>query len=429
MATETHGNSLSSIQPEPFRVCKIFPYVELEELSSDPDVEIKLNSLLLMARYQAANRITALDACHAHKYLPGEVELEISCLQETQYSTPCHQLELAQKILSLLSLKPFELLEGYESILGLYKGDVDDLYEEKNQVIDLLPTRDCYLLPHASQDIWIGTLCQGKAITDIDGMCIIQGDTLFEKVSSHLKRYLKHILQGAFEDAILDSPLWQYLKARVPAINGLSESSLQKSSAFLKLCNMILVSNSYFDKSRRDTTWNTNLHKAIKVLRLFHSISVSSYSPICENYMSYMDAIRGDAWRYFQMEIKRLIESNIRKEGTNLDFLEVWELSSVAKVTSTSREILESEAITPQNNIVLDWFFVSEKVIDYPVKSCEMFVDKCLTNMLHEGSNLHSVVNAVTVYGTITLALLSASSRETEFSPIIPYAHHRALLV
>lgn len=425
----------------PKKLCKIFPSVELQELSSDSNVEIKLNSLLLMARYSATNRAAAVDACNFCKYLPGEVELKITTLQQDQQDQSsfriCDELDLTKKIICLLSLKPFELLEMYRSILGLYRGSVDDMYEKQyqgtdsNQDFSDLSDGDYYLLPHVSQDIWIGTLCQGKAITDIDGMHIIQKDALHEKISVHLKENLRPLIQRAFEHVVSESPLWSCIKSDVPVINNMSKNSYQITRTFLELCKALLVSTSFVPtKSPRDKSWKRTVSNAIQVLQQFNSINVSLYFPICENYTACMDTIRGDAWHYFQMRVKRSIESVICSKSS-FDFLKVWELSSIAKITADSRKNLHSLPDSPQKKIALDWFCVSENVIDFPADSCTEFVHglhRYCTAILDQDSNLTSVVNAVSVYGTIILALLS-SSNEVLFSPVIPFAYYRALLV
>ena len=418
----------------PKKFCEIFPYVELQELSSDSNVEIKLNSLLLMARYSATNRAKAVDACISYEYLPGEVELKISMLQEDQQDqssfSVCDEPDLTKKIISLLSLKPFELLETYKSILGLYRGSADDMYQNQYQVTDSnqdLSDSDCYLLPHVSQDIWIGTICQGKAITDIDGMHIIKKDTLYDKVSDHLKEHLRPVIQRAFKHVISNSCLWHCINSGVPVINNMSKNSYLNTRTFLELCKVLLDSNSFVHKSQRDKCWKRIVSKAIKVLQQFHSISISPYFPICENFMSYMDTIGGGAWHYFQVQVKRSIEKVICS-GASFDFLKVWEQSSVAKIKVTSRETFHTLSDTRQKKITLGWFYVSENVIDHPVRSCNVFVRECFTAMLDQGSNPTSIVNAVSIYGTIILALLS-SSNEMSFSPIIPYAYYRALLV
>ena len=307
----------------------------------------------------------------------------------------------------------------------------DDLYRKQEHHMSSLKRKfipNCYLLPHRSQDIWLGTLIQGDGVTDIDGMHIIQPSALARNIIGHLKGCLYKILKRVFENSVLNSSLWYYLDTGIPNFtNFCSESELESVCDCLECCRIVLASDSHIFDKMKDSEWFITVFEACRVLQQYHSINVSHYFPICESYMTtHMGLIRNDAWRLFQSQTREWIEERLTQESFNI--LKLWEQSSVAKITQILREILSSHIEKSNlNRTTLDWLHVTDRVTDDPLVSCKVFFNKCFPAMLSQGSIL-CAVDSASLFGTILLALISC----TEISAhelIVPHMYHRALLV
>ena len=287
---------------------------------------------------------------------------------------------------------------------------------------------NCYLLPHRSQDIWLGTIVQGDGITDIDGMYIIQPGALARTIITHLKGHLYKILKEVFENTVINSSLSQFLDTGMPNHTSfISEDEIDDVCDCLECCRIVLASDSLIFDKMKDSEWFSMVSKASQVLLQYHSIHVSHYFPICESYMSaYIELIRNDAWRLLQSQTIQWIKERLTQESFNI--LKLWEQSSVAKMTQVLRELLSSHIEkSPISRTALDWLHVTDRVTDDPLVSCKVFFNRCLPAMLSQGSIL-CAVDSASLFGTILLALISCTDISA-YEFIIPHMYHRALII
>ena len=195
--------------------------VELNNLSQPNFVDIKtrLNALLLLAKHNDSRIQEAMRVCDLYSCLPFEVELGLLCMQLKDHSLS-YFIQLAYKILYLLSLSSRALITAFEDILGIHKSKMDQLYMKQECYTKDLGyefVSDCYLLPHESQDIWIQTLTKSENVTkDIDGMWVLPTKIIFTEVKSHLKKALERLLTHCFEsETLVESPLWKVVKGEI----------------------------------------------------------------------------------------------------------------------------------------------------------------------------------------------------------------------
>ena len=410
---------------------------ELEKLSqtNSAGVETQLNAHLLLARHDKSKIPEAMKVCDHYHCLPMEVELGLLWLSNEEQPTSFF-IHIAYKILFLLSLDPSTLHAAYEEMLGIHRGETDEVYLKQECYAEDLGKKfesDCYLLPHESQDIWIETLTIGKDVTrDTDGMYVILSEDLFKKVSKHLTKSLEKILIELFT-RISSSSLYKFIMSgeHLPLI-GFDPEAI---SSCLEYYQLILHSANY-------TEFHT--HEAIKILRQYHSIMISCNFPLCINYVSWMEHMRSSAWKLFQSKTREWIRTHV-SETTQNDFLKLWEQASIGKLKQSLKRDLESlvefemkrEKNQSDDSEVLScyrtaikWVDVCDKVIDDPLGSCHIFFNECSPKFITLGFNLRSVVDSISIYGTIVLALMSCVSGETHTPPIIiPHMYSRALSV
>lgn len=94
------------LHPEKFY--PIFLETELEKLTSDCDHVIRLNALLLLAKYAKRKLEKAVEACCQQDYIPGEIELAaivFSEMEDRSIYSRHYQIELIYKIHFLLALE------------------------------------------------------------------------------------------------------------------------------------------------------------------------------------------------------------------------------------------------------------------------------------------------------------------------------------
>ena len=410
----------------------VFSITQLEYLSVTPnkDANIQVNAHLLLAKYDQGRVADAIQVCRQHKCLPGEIELLVFVSDGKKlsscYSTTSYQLEIVHKICFLLSLDQKGLINAYKDILGLCEGKMDKLYNEQAEFTAHLQlssfVTDCYLLPHKSQDIWLKTIItqEKKYTRDIDGMYVIQQDTLFR----HIKSHLEQALNKALSKIIPQSPLYN-LHLELSCEYSCIKFDTKCISACLDYCELALLHSS---KSYE--------HKAVQILRQYHSIGNVHCLPLCENYMLFIDHIRRNrrVWKFFQSQTTQLITETLSKCDDHFDSLKLWEQSSVAMVTDVLRKNLENHGskadctnLFKSCRAVTMWLNISEGVLNDPMNSCHEFFNDCLPELLKIGRNLHSIVNSIIVYGTIALALVSC----TAYTPplVVPQLYFRALSV
>ena len=403
--------------------CCILKLTQLDDLSkAGNEINIRLNAILLLARFYSSRVEEAVEVCRQHQCLPGEVELLVHCFHELPtYCSFRDQLELVNKIQFLLSLEKDVLITQYKDILGLYEGNNDELYiRQKGYPADLKCTfePDSYLLPHESQDIWLQEpyrLSQGKKIQDIDGMYVISPDVLFHKIIGHLKGNLRRV-EESLAAFVSQSPLYKYHFSQHK--HHCAQFDTEAASSCLEFCMLVLSGKV------------TKFHKsvAVELLRCYHSIETSHYFPICENYTSHINIIRGDAWRIFKSQTITRMKESISGRDT-FDFLKLWEQSAITKNIPILKDSLERNEHTHTAELskaALSWLDICQHVISNPLESCQIFFYKCLPQLIKHKQNLNSIVDAISIYGTITLMLISQGSGS---SSIIPHMYTRSLLV
>ena len=422
------GRAYFSIQ-KPYIVLKV---TQLEKLSkTSKSVLFRINALLLLARFDGNRVDEAVQICHYHNYLPGEVEIITYYLHNKKLPINCSfrdQLEIISKIQHLLSLERDVLNSQFKDILGLHEGKDDELYvRQKDYPVELKCTfePDCYLLPHESQDIWLQEpyrLSQGKRIRDIDGMYILSPDILFHKITGHLKGRLK-LIEKSLAACIFQSPLYKYHFSQRKYYFRSAHFDTEAARSCLELCMFVLLNKVRFHRST-----------AMELLRCYHSIETSHYFPICENYASHIDIIRGDAWRTFQSLTRAWMKKCIRNRD-KFDFLKLWEQSAISKNIQTLKRNLEHNEgddvqMVALHNVALLWIDdICQVVVSNPLNSCHTFFFKCLPQLIKLEQNLNSIIDAMSICGTITLMLISQCSSSPSSFIIIPHMYARALSV
>ena len=407
----------------PYIVLKV---TQLENLSkTSRDVLVRINALLLLARFDASRINEAVEICHQQEYLPGEVELITYYLHIKKLPINCsfrNQLDIAKKIQYLLSLERDVLNAQYKGLLGLYEGKNDELYlKQKDYLAELKCTfePDCYLLPHESQDIWLQEphrLSQGKRIRDIDGMYILSPDILFRKITGHLKGRLR-LVEISLAACVSQSPLYKYYFSQRKYYFSSAQFDTEAAHLYLEFCMFVLLNKVQFHKST-----------AMELLRSYHSIETSHFFPICENYTSHIDIIRGDAWRTFQSLMRAWMNKCISNHE-KFDFLKLWEQSAIAKNIPILRKNLDhNKDDVALHKATLMWIDICQHVVSNPLDSCHTFFFKCVPQLIKLKQNLNSIIDAMSICGTITLILISQCSGSPS-SLIIPHMYARALSV
>ena len=425
------GRAYFSVQ-KPYIVLKL---TQLENLSRTcRDSLIQINAILLVARFDSSKINEAVEICRRYRYLPGEVELitYYLCNKSLPINFSFHdQLEIAHKIRHLLSLKRDVLLSQYKGVLGLHKGEDDKLHDNLKQ-------RDypkefkcsfepgCYLLSHESQDIWLQQphrLSQGKKILhDIDGMLMLSPDTVFYKITGHLKTRLR-LVEASLAACVSQSPLYKYhFSQRKYRFSG-AHFDTEVAHFHLEFCISVLLKKLKFNEDI-----------AMEMLRCYQSIETSHYFPVCENYFSNIGIIRGGAWRTFRSLTTVWMQKCISNRD-KFDFLKLWEQSAVTKLVPTLREILEcSEDESDVQKVALQkvtisWLDICQNVLSNPLSTCCSFFFECVPQLIKLKQNLSSIVDAMSIYGTITLMLISSLSSTSDSMIIIPHMYDRALSV
>ena len=409
----SYSNSNGSFNP------KIL--TELENLSrSSKNVGIKLNAHLLLAKHDKSKIPKAMEVCHNYHCLPMEIELSIMELQ----SDACRQnqsfIQLAQRVQYLHSIDETELLNRYEEMLGVHKGKTDEgYYLEQPYFCKYFEEKficDCYLIPHASQDIWIQMLSKNTH-TDPDGMHIVSSNQLFDKIKEYLKG---DVLKTMINFSSIES-LLQY------EFHSKNRFNPEEIGYSLQCCQLMLLE---YDSHNSHACY----YEAATLLRQYHSIEWSCYFPLCTNFVAWIDS-KNKGFLYFQSHIKMWIKNSIARQQ-HFDFLKFWEQASIAKLIQTLQELHVSSTSQPSDYVgalkcykmAMTWIDVCNQAINNPLKSCTMYFETCLPEFIQLDYNFRSIIDSINVYGTIVLALLSCVS-DLSAPIIIPHMYYRALQV
>ena len=417
------GRAYFSVQ-NPYIVLKL---TQLENLSrTRRNSLIQINAVLLVARFDSSKIKEAVETCRQYRCLPGEVELitYYLCNKSLPINFCLHdQLEIAQKIRHLLSLKRNVLLSQYKGILGLHKGKDDELYLKQQDHPEELKYSfepGCYLLSHESQDIWLQQpyrLSQGKGILhDIDGMLVLSPDIVFHKITGHLKSRLK-LVEASLAACVSQSPLYMYHFSQETNFSS-AEFDTEAAHFYLEFCISVLLKKLEYNEST-----------AMELLRCYHSIETSHYFPICENYFSTIGTIRADAWKRLQRSTQVWIEECI-SDLNKFDFLKLWEQSAVTELVPTLQKILKHDEDDDQKvalqKATISWLDICQNVLSNPLSTCHSFFFECVPQLIELKQNLSSIVDAMSIHGAITLMLISSTSDSVI---IIPHMYARALSV
>ena len=412
---------------------------ELENLSQPDFVDIKtrLNALLLLAKHNDSRIQEAIYVSDLYSCLPFDVELGLLRLKDKE-NPLSYFIQLAYKVLYLLSLSSDVLAAAYEDILGIHKSKTDQLYLKQERYAKDLGyefVSDCYLLSHDSQDIWIQTLTKSEDVTkDIDGMWIIPTKIIFTEVKTHLKKVLEKLLTHCFKcEMLLRSPLWKIVKGEIRVSGSTFYPNPVPIRYHLEMYCLVLHSIHLCDSKYRD--------ESIQMLRQYHSIRMSCYFPLCVNFISWKEHIIGKrAWSLLQSQTKKWIDSHV-VETARFNFLRLWEQASITDLTQTLKnnldrlvqtetkhEPLDTEALSCYKT-ALKWIQVCEEVIIDPLQNCHIFFRNILPQFIALKFDLRGVIDSISIYGTITLALISYVTPSLESSIIVPHMYARALSV
>ncbi len=383
---------------------------------SSSNVGIQLNAHLLLARHDESRIPQAVSVSHEYHCLPVEVELALTNFQQSKkQKMPSSHMQLAHKILFLLSLNKRKLISAYEEILGIHRGEADECYMEQwnnSEYLEGKLVADCYLLPHECQNIWVQILPQNRVDypihiifsshslslqnrnRDIDAMYIISSSHLLSSIKEHLKNGLRTVTMNSMDK--IDTSLCKETGKRFNPVD---------ISYSLECCQLMLLVH----------------HSAVKLLREYHSIERSHYFPLCTNFIPWVESMK-IAFNHLQTSTKKWLGELSPAEQHDLGFLKLWEQASVAKLTPTLKRFQSSAAI-------IKWIDVCNEVIDDPLESCSKFFKECLPELTLLDINCYSsIIDSISIYGTIALAMLSCVSDSS--SPIlIPEMYYRALQV
>ena len=312
---------------------------------------------------------------------------------------PSSHFQLAHKILYLLSLNERTLLNVYEEVLGIHRGESDEGYLEQwtySKYLEGKLVSDCYLLPHECQNIWVRILPQNRN-PDIDGMHIIPSFNLLSSIKVHLKNGLRKITMD-FIDSV-------NLSLSKNTGKGFNPADISYS---LQCCQlMLLVHNS-----------------AVTLLWEYHSIEQTRYFPLCTNFVQWIEFMK-IGFNHLQSSMKQWLKEH--DPARRFDFLKLWEQVSVVKLTPEFRRFLESQSSAKCYKIAIRWIDACNEVINDPLKSCSIFFNDCLPE-LTLSDYTYSTIDSISVYGTIALAMLSCVS-DSPTPIIIPHMYYRALQV
>ena len=413
------GRAHFNIQ-KPYTVLK---KTQMESLSRTcRDSLIQINVGLLLARFDSSKINEAVEICRKYKCLPGEVELitYYLCNKSLPINFSFHdQLEIAHKIQYLLSLERDVLSAQYKGILGLHEGKDDELYLKQQDYPEELKCSfepGCYLLSHESQDIWLQQpycLSQGKRILhDIDGMLVLSPDIVFHKITGHLKSRLR-LVEKSLAACVSQCPLYRYHFGQQKYFSS-AQFDTEAAHLYLEFCMSVLLKKLEYNEST-----------AMELLRCYHSIETSHYFPICENFLSTIDIIQGSVWRTLQSLTTAWIEKCI-SDHDKFDFLKLWEQSAVTKLVPILRDYLEDSEDDLQK-ATLSWLDICKNIMSNPLNTCHNFFFECVPQLVKLKQNLSSIIDAMSIHGTITLMLISSLSSTSVI--IIPHMYARALTV
>ena len=415
---------------------------ELENLSQPNfvDVATRLNALLLLAKYDESRIQEAVNVCNLYHCLPFDVELGLLQLEDEKVPLS-HFIQSAYKIHYLLSLNSHGLLAAYKELLGIHRSKSDEMYLKQECYAEELGhefVSDCYLLPHECQDIWIQTLTRSKRVTrDIDGMWVIPTKVLFTEIRTHLKRALETLLIHCFKSkTLLEYPLKKFIEGEIVVPQFMLHPNPMATSYYLEIHHLVLHSTHHTDSKILEEYKNDST----KMLRQYHSIEMSCYFPLCVNYISWKERMGKRAWNLFQSQTKKWIDSHVT-ETANFDFLRLWEQASITKLTQTLKgnldrlietgtrhKLFDDEALNCYRT-TLKWIEVCNQVIKNPLQGCRTFFSDCLPRCIALNFDLRSVVDSVSIYGTIVLALISCIAPSPDRSIVVPHMYSRALSV
>ena len=399
---------------------------ELENIShSSTDVENKLNAHLLLARHDKSCIPKAMEVCSHYHCLPMEIELSLMELQNCTHREKQIFIQLAKIVQYLHTLDESKLLTGYEQMLCIYKGKSDEGYYHQQQYIseylNIKFTSDCYLLPHKSQDIWVQMLTEDTD-ADADGMhIIVSHSNLFNKIKQYLKINILDQMMARFGGV---ESLLQFYYCDFRSRNRFKPEEI---SCSLQCCQLMLL--------EYDSQEHHSYYEAATLLRQYHSLEWSYYFPVCTSFVQWIDS-KNQGFLYLQSHIKMWLKKYAARQ-TCFDFLKFWEQASIAKLMQSLRKLNLSSTDQPSDylgalecyKMATKWINVCNQVINNPVKSCSMFFENCLPELIHLDYNIRSIVDSISVHGTILLALLSCVSDSSSPPIIIPHMHYRALRV
>ena len=388
---------------------------ELEILThSSTDIGIQLNAHLLLARHDESRIPQAVSVSHEYHCLPVEIEFTLASFRQRIIQMSLLNFQIAHKILFLLSLDDRTLLNAYEEILGIHRGETDECYLEQLDYHEYLEgnlVSDCYLLPHQNPNqkqnpnpylsIWrpiFQNLQNMKFNPDIDRMHIISSIHLLSSIKEYLKNSLRMIITTSYMDIIESSLCKETGKGFNPA----------DISYSLECCQLMLLVHD----------------SAVRLLREYHSIEGSHYFPLCTNFVPWVQSIE-IGFNHLQLCAKKSLLRELSQAEHHFDFLKLWEQASVVKLTPIFRRFLEKSSAA-KYKVAIEWIDVCNEVIHDPLKSCSKFVRDCLPKL--DINCYSSIIDSISVYGTIILAMLSCVSNSS--SPIIiPHMYYRALQV
>lgn len=426
--------------PRPITLC--ITQLERIFLTDSEDVEVQMNAILLLARYDHTKTEEAIEFCSLHNCVPGEVELYLYHFRESGEKPlmlpNCYsltdQLEIVHKIQRLLSLDSNTLITQYKDILGLYKGEEDVSYttHDRKKIPNPQPVeKDCiYLLPHQSQDIWLKTLTQGRVAKsqDIDGMYVISPNVLSRRITDHLRGGLRSIGRALVRHYLFESPLFAHYQTHQLKEHYCTNFDTKGATVFLESCVLVLQHETYDKKIKRE---------AVNSLRQYNSVTNVSFFPVCDNYMSYLNVISEVAWE----EFKSITEDWVKEcvySPVKFDFLKLWEQSSIAGSIETLARFLsdlklqgDSHQDRDMINTVtsaMSWIHVCKTATGTPdlIVACREFVRDCLPKLVSLNHSTNSIINAVSIFGTILLVIISCIVPRTL---IFPHMYNRALSV
>ena len=294
-------------------------------------------------------------------------------------------------------------------MLGIHRGKTDDDYLEHWHYSEYLEGKlvsDCYLLPRESQSIWVQALTRNIP-PDIDRMHIISSSHLLNSIKEHLKQALRK-MNTSFVDI-------QSLLSKETG-KGFNPEHISYS---LECCQLMLL-----------------VHDSAATLLLqYHSIEWSHHFPLCTNFVQWIEIIK-IGFLHLQSSTKKRLKEIFSKRS-QFDVLNLWEQASVVKLAPTLREFLvrsKSQSSVHDEaykcyKVGIIWIDICDQVVNDPLKSCSMFFTDYLPEFTLLDFNVRSIVNSISIYGTIIVLALLSCVNDSSTPIIIPHMYYRALQV